>query len=163
MAGGHECLFPSVSLPTQIPVCLAWTSLMRICCGGRLQDQLIAIFLPKNPILCSLPSHIPKWLGAARRGVACEPCAVSGLWSGIVFLQPPGRVRFWRDAAGIQCKTNVSPGERLNHSHASSKGAGAQLARYQPTVCALWETPGSSQMLLMPPFCKNMCQLCKVW
>lgn len=44
-------------------------------------------------------------------------------------------------------KTDVSHGERLNQGRASSKGAGARLAQYQPTVCELWETPGSSQTL----------------
>lgn len=61
--------------------------------------------------------------------------------------------------AGI---TNVSPGERLNQGHASSKQAGAQLAGYQPTVCALRETPGSSQTLSMPSFCRIVCQSCQV-
>lgn len=65
-AGGHECLFPAVPLPHQN------TSLssMNITDVDVLWQvaRLINYHFPaqKKSILCSLPSHLPKWLGQHR-------------------------------------------------------------------------------------------------
>lgn len=85
MAGGHECLFPTASLPHQ-NISLSSGNITEV---DALQWQIAGStnyhFPAQKVVPYSLPTHLPRWLGLlGQQGgrFACEPCALGGLWDG---------------------------------------------------------------------------------
>lgn len=143
MAGGHECLFPTASLPHQ-NICLSSRNITE---ADALQQQVAGStnyhFPAQKAIPYSLPAYLPECLGLlGRQGgrFACEPRALGGLWGedGDHCAAPAALVWWGWVLEGCYWQMRpTSAWRRPNGGKAGSKGTRGPLARCQPAVGAL--------------------------